>query len=96
MTISFDEARKIAQDYLEKITRRHALVLLDRLTREEDFGWVFFYNSKLFVETRDINHALGGNAPIIVNRVDGSLYETGTAHSIDYYILEYRRGRRRD
>jgi hypothetical protein len=47
---------------------------MQKLTREEDFGWAFFYNSKQFVETGDIEWALGGNAPLIVDRSTGELH----------------------
>jgi hypothetical protein len=63
---------------------------------EYEFGWVFFYNSKAFLETGDVlRHFLVGNAPFIVHRNDGRVYITGTAQSIDHYVEEYRRGNRK-
>lgn len=62
---------------------------------EYEFGWVFCYNTQEFVETGDADHALGGNAPLIVDRVDGCLYGTGTAHSLDHYLSEFQAGIRR-
>jgi len=38
---------------------------------EHDFGWVFFYDTKEYLETNDVTHALAGNAPLIVDRTDG-------------------------
>lgn len=32
---------------------------------------------------------LGGNAPLIVDRRDGSIYVTGTAYSYEKYVKEY-------
>lgn len=61
---------------------------------EHDFGWVYFYDSSAHVESGRASDALVGNAPLIVDRVDGRLYITGTAHPIDYYLQEYRRGHR--
>jgi hypothetical protein len=58
---------------------------------EESFGWIFFYNSKQFIDTGDFSYAIAGNAPIIINRMTGELSVTGTAHSIEYYIEEYQR-----
>ena len=68
------------------------LLILDDLTQTEGFGWMFFYENKKYIETEDINYAVGGNAPIIVT-TDGSLQETGTARSIEYYIEEFRKQR---
>lgn len=59
---------------------------------EYDFGWVFYYNAKEFLETNDIEYALTGNAPLIVDRKDGQLYVTGTAHPIEHYLDQYRKG----
>jgi hypothetical protein len=70
------------------------LMILDEYTQEHEFGWVFFYNTREYVVDGDFAHALGGNAPLIADKSDGKLYVTGTAHDIDYYLEEYRRGRR--
>ncbi|GAB4043106.1 YrhB domain-containing protein [Spirosoma litoris] len=59
-------------------------------SREESFGWIFFYDSKEFLETGDFSKAVVGNAPVIIDRATGELTETGTAHSIEYYIEQYK------
>lgn len=66
-------------------------VIIDEYTIEKEWGWVFYYNSREFSETRDPMMGLVGNAPYIVNRHDGSLHATGTARSIEYYIEAYER-----
>jgi hypothetical protein len=72
---------------------KHHLVIVDE--REYEFGWAFFWNTKEFVESGDHRHPLAGNAPMIVDRSDGRLYVTGTAHSWEHYLGEYRGGKRR-
>jgi hypothetical protein len=67
------------------------VVILDEDTIETEFGWVFFWNSKLYQETGEFKHALAGNAPIIVDRQDGSLHETSTAYAIEEIIESYGR-----
>lgn len=67
--------------------------ILDDQTLEIDFGWIFFYQSKRFLETRDLGHAIAGNAPVIVDRRDGSVHSTGTAYPVEHYVQEYRRKR---
>lgn len=64
--------------------------------REESFGWIFFYDSKEFLETGDFSKAVAGNAPVIIDRTTGELTETGTAHSIEYYIEQYKANVRLD
>jgi len=67
------------------------LVIIDEDTIEKDFGWIFFYQSKKFLETENFSYHLAGNAPYIVNRFDGSFQITGTANEIEYYINDYEK-----
>ena len=53
------------------------LVIIDEL--EYEFGWVFCYNTKQYIETGDTSYALVGNAPLIVDRANSELYVTGTS-----------------
>ena len=68
----------------------HELAICE--VEEHVFGWVFFYNSKRYLETGEFSAALAGNAPIIVDRHDGRLYETGTAHPLEYYLEQHKNG----
>lgn len=61
---------------------------------EHDFGWVYYYDGAAHVETGNASDAIAGNAPLIVDRTHGKLYITGTAHPLDHYLLEFRRGNR--
>ena len=88
-----EEARAIA---LREILKRWEIeddepVIVDEDTIEEDFGWVFFYESRIYVETQIFSYCLAGNAPIMVNRRDGSVVVTGTDRPLDLYIEEYRK-----
>lgn len=88
-----DEAQKVVSEYLTQLQagRSYELAVLEHRTREEEFGWVFFYNTKRFVETGDVGWSLGGNAPLIVDRRTGQLHVTGTAYPIEHYIEEFRK-----
>ena len=89
--ITIIEAEKIAKKYLLEKEREfdESLQLIDSETIEKSIGWVFFYNSKEYIETGDFLSMLAGNAPFIINRNNGELYETGTAMSLDEYVSEY-------
>ena len=104
--ITAQVAHQIVSEYLAKIERRinefgsalpesdsrpHIHLAISRMVAH-DFGWVIFYTTKEYLETQDANYALGGNAPLIVDRSDGQLYVTGCAHSIEYYVDQYRQG----
>jgi hypothetical protein len=89
--ISKTEAIKIAEDFLESKSKRtgHNLVFLLDNTREFEYGWAFFYQTKEYVETGNMMDMVGGNGPIIINKYDSSISVTGTAHRLDYYLNEY-------
>jgi hypothetical protein len=55
---------------------------------ERELGWVVYYDSRRHLETGDFRDALAGNAPYLVVRDDGSLWETGTAPPIEARIRE--------
>ena len=89
--IDKQEAYRIAND---KIINMHRLYdfevrIIDEATLEYDFGWVFFYNSKDYLENGNFSSCLAGNAPIIVDRYNGSVHITGTARQISFYVDEY-------
>jgi hypothetical protein len=79
---------------LPRHDERHIQRLVVVRVDEHDFGWVYFYDGSMHVETGKVSDALVGNAPLIVDRTDGKLYITGTARPIEHYIEEFRRGKR--
>jgi hypothetical protein len=99
-------AHQIVSEYLAKSERRmnefgsalpeynsrpHLHLAISQMV-EHDFGWVIFYDTKEYLETQDIKYALAGNAPLILDRNDWQLYVTGSAHSVEYYVDQYRQG----
>ena len=45
--------------------------IIDDRTIERDFGWVFYFNSKRFLETGDRNHSFAGSRLVIVSKYTG-------------------------
>jgi hypothetical protein len=91
--IDLARAKAIAELSLEEIVpARVTGLVMDEHTRELDFGWVFFYQAREYLETGDTEKMMVGNAPLIVDRT-GRAFVTGTALSIEQYIDEYRKGR---
>lgn len=90
----------ITQEDALSIVQRHLLalsplpdgdnwVVLPDSTIEREFGWVFFYNSRAFLETRNPLLAIAGNGPLLVQRRTGKLEVLGTAHPLEHYIAAY-------
>lgn len=64
-------------------------VIQDDLTRELDYGWVFIFTTKQFLETGDYRDGLGiGMGPILVTE-DGDAVSLGTWGSLDQLIAAY-------
>jgi hypothetical protein len=57
-------------------------------SEERELGWVVYWTSRPWHETRDIRYAIAGNGPYLVCRDDGTLFETGTAPPIEDRIRD--------
>jgi hypothetical protein len=67
---SQDEALHIAKTLLSQMEAEGSvpLSLVENLTRSLNDGWVFFYNSAEFLQTRNNLSRLAGNGPIFVRK----------------------------
>lgn len=81
-----------------EIARRHLadeypagdVVIDESDVLEEDWCWVFFYNTRAFYQTGELRESLVGNGPLIVEKAGGALRVVGTAHPIEHYLADYR------
>jgi hypothetical protein len=85
---TYEKALSVIRTYVAEATDNRGVVLEDS-TLDRPYGWVFFYQSRAYVETGDKMQAFFGNAPIIFNRVSGELRVTGTADPVDDYLRKY-------
>ena len=95
--IDLDRARDIAEKYVAGKSAQlpyphNDLIILDQRTIEKPYGWVFFYTSKSWFETRDAKFAIAGNGPFLVKQENGEIQQFGTAHPVEWWIDEYERG----
>ena len=86
--VSEPEARQLAEAEVAKSQIPGGCIIVG--SDEFDVGWVYFYDSKLHHESGETRHAIAGNAPILVDRSDGSIHHTGTARPIAEYIERYK------
>jgi hypothetical protein len=89
----YEEARKKVKLHIQELSidEDHTLVVIEEMTIEKDFGWVFFYNSKKYLETQSFSDMIVGNAPILISRKDGAMHETGTAEPVEYYVENFEK-----
>lgn len=70
MLLDKNEAKAVAREYLKSVCEPETfpIEILDEQTIERPYGWVFFYQSKKYLETGLISDALVGNGPILVDK----------------------------
>jgi hypothetical protein len=65
--MDFEKAAALATLWVELVCEGQARIVRE-LTIAKPYGWIFFYESKLFLDSADDSKMLIGNAPIIVDR----------------------------
>lgn len=91
--IDFNQASQKAISYLEDMESDVGVPLQLMKVREDSFGWIFFYQSRAYMETKDFSAMLAGNAPFLIERETGELHVLGTAYSVERYIQDYVKNR---
>jgi hypothetical protein len=89
--LSKTEALEIVSKKLQEMRPSDPFVVVEKSTIERPFGWVFFYNSKKFVETGEFGDRLLGNGPVIVNKHNGSVEFLGSSRPPLEFVEEYER-----
>lgn len=89
------EIIEIAKDYLKKKEQKGGIKLdiIETLSIKKNYGIIFSYNSKEYIETKDEGARLIGNSPFLVENKTGKIVVFGTNRSDEYYIQEYEAGR---
>lgn len=85
------EAANLVQYRLTKLNQDEELAIAPNII-EKPYGWVFYFNSKKFLESGDASHALYGAGPVIVNKNDGTVNFCGTSTPPSESIAQYERG----
>ena len=75
-TIDARLARAKAEALLDQTVRTDIsdVVIDDKATRETPTCWIFFYNTRTYLEAGSTRQALAGNAPILVLKDDPSAF----------------------
>ncbi|HEV8652718.1 MAG TPA: YrhB domain-containing protein [Actinomycetes bacterium] len=83
-------ATEIARRHLSEEYPGEEVVVDESDVLEEDWCWVFFYNTRAFYQTGELRESLVGNGPLIIEKATGALRVAGTAHPIEHYLAEHR------
>jgi len=87
--VTKERALEIAQKTISTLKPGTELVILEEKTVEKDFGWVFFYTTKKYLQSHNPSDLLPGNAPLVVERADGSTHFLSTSLPPNRAIEEY-------
>lgn len=93
--MTFHEARAKVEGLLQEWARNvdGGLVVIDHLTITKPYGWVFFYNSRRYVETGDIFESVAGNGPVVILADTGEAVVLGSARRPEEEIAVLERDR---
>lgn len=75
----------------EKSSEAVRYVVVEGSTIEKPWGWIFFYQSKKYLETGSFADRLAGNGPVFVNKQTGDVDFFGSVPSLDVILAEYEK-----
>ena len=88
-------AKAMVLRYMEEsFGREPELAIVDGEPSETAHAWIFFYNTKRYLETGEFSEALAGNGPILVNKITGAIEAFGTAIPLERLFAEYEEKQR--
>jgi hypothetical protein len=89
-----DSARRIAVDVINRHQRgrkyeEDANVILEEQTLEKDFYFVFFYESRRYLETGNLRDKIYGSTALIVEKDNGAFTELGAGRSVESQLQHF-------
>jgi hypothetical protein len=91
--ITRERALEIGREAIAKLKPGTEFLILEDKIQEKDWGWVFFYGTRQFVETGDRRFVIAGTGPFVVERADAALTFLSTSVPPPRAIAEYERRR---
>ena len=88
--MDFKQASRLAMAWVDIVCEGKARIVREA-TIAKPYGWVFFYQSKEFLDEGIWSAQLAGNAPILVDRHTFELRVTGTAKPVEQYLSDYEK-----
>jgi hypothetical protein len=89
--ITKERALQIARKALSELKPGTEFVILEDKTVEKEFGWVFLYSTKKYLETGDPKTLVPGTGPLVVERLGGGRQFLATSVPPPKAIEEYER-----
>ncbi len=96
--MTMNKAKSLALECVARLTgrARDELLIIDELTQCRRCGWIFFYESRAYLETGDVSRALGPTGPVVVTH-QGEPYPLAGERPAEDVLRDFElRLRRRD
>jgi hypothetical protein len=93
--ITPERALAIAREVVAHVAPGVELVVLEDRTLEKDYGWIFQFTTRRYLETSDPGAMVPGTGPLVVEREGGAPVFLATSVCPEKAIEEYERRRRR-
>ncbi len=89
--LDLNKAKEIAEDLTRQlnVTNDPKVGLLLDKSIESEFCYIFFYQSTKYIQSNNPLDMIVGHGPILVDKRNGVLVQTGSAHSTEYYVKNY-------
>ena len=86
------EMLEIAEKYLIRMTDDDDIeaVILD--IEKKEYGNIYFFNNKKYIETGEFRYAIGNNAPFLVEKEKRRVVQFGTSGKLELQIEAYENG----
>ena len=88
----YNSAEKAVTELLAKVAQQIGFKLMISDVIEQDFGWVFLFDTPERLETGNTNSFLSDSVPLIFDKSDGIVYTSEKADSLEAYVAQYRNG----
>ena len=88
---NLEQAKKLTIEFINEDYEAldDELILIEKNTIFKCYGWIFFYDSKKFLDTRIEGFRIIGNSPVLFEKESGHIEELGTALPVGDYIDQY-------
>ncbi len=92
--ITYEQARLTALTHIKPYeTQRKREFPEDSLVIEHssefENGWFFYFNSRLFLETRQVAYRSLGLGPVLIGKKSGEVFQAGSGGNEDYWIAKF-------
>lgn len=95
--MTMNKAKSLALESVSKLTgrTRDELLVIDELTQCRRIGWIFFYESRRYLETGDVSAAIGKTGPVVVSH-KGQVHLLAGDRPAEEVLRDFEQNERRE